>query len=108
MLLQNIRNGNIWLNENNIWCRKCSLCSSIIKYGGSQSKYVASRSYDAGLLCYPCGQKDKIITDTTKEKMKGRIPWNKGKRGVQIHSEEAKQKMSNSKRGKTLLGLENI
>ena len=32
---------------------------------------------------------------------KGNIPWNKGKKGVQIPSEETKQKISNAHKGRT-------
>jgi 5-methylcytosine-specific restriction endonuclease McrA len=31
---------------------------------------------------------------------KGHIPWNKGKKGLQKHTEEAKRKMSESRKGK--------
>ena len=43
------------------------------------------------------------LTEKTKRKisesLKGRIPWNKGKTGLQVYSEETKQKMSNSAKG---------
>ena len=43
-------------------------------------------------------------SEKTKRKMsksfKGRIPWNKGKKGVQICSEETRKKMGNAQRGK--------
>lgn len=37
----------------------------------------------------------KKLSESTKQKMKGRIPWNKGK----LLSEESKKKMSDSKKG---------
>lgn len=35
-------------------------------------------------------------------KLKGRIPWNKGKTGVQTYSDETRRKMSESHKGKKL------
>lgn len=39
-------------------------------------------------------------------KLQGRIPWNKGKKGVQTYSEETRKKMSESHKGKKLIFTE--
>ena len=54
-------------------------------------------------------KKGHKISEETRRKMKGRIPWNKGKKGLsgkdhpmygRKHSEESKRKMSKSSKGK--------
>ena len=42
------------------------------------------------------------LVDENK-KLKGRVPWNKGKTGVQIYTDETKKKMSESHKGKKLI-----
>jgi predicted GIY-YIG superfamily endonuclease len=42
-------------------------------------------------------------TGRKNNKLKGRVPWNKGKTGVQIYSDETKKKMSESHKGKKLI-----
>ena len=48
--------------------------------------------------------KGKKMSEKAKRKisktMKGRIPWNKGKTGLQKHTEETKRKMSEVRKGK--------
>lgn len=39
------------------------------------------------------------FSDEAKQKLKGRIPWNKGKIGQQIHSNDTKKEMSNQRQG---------
>ena len=50
------------------------------------------------------GRKRTPFLEETKKKMgessKGQIPWNKGKRGLQKHSEETRRKMSEMNKGK--------
>ena len=40
-----------------------------------------------------------VRSKATVKKMLGRVPWNKGKKGVQKHSEETRKKMSASRKG---------
>ncbi len=48
--------------------------------------------------------KGKKMSEKAKRKisktMKGRIPWNKGKTGLQKHTEETKRKMSEVRKGR--------
>lgn len=53
----------------------------------------------------------KVIGEKSKlSYLNGRVPWNKGKRGVQVWSEKSKKKLSDSLKGRQLspikLGLE--
>jgi hypothetical protein len=41
----------------------------------------------------------RFWSDETREKMKKRIPWNKGKKGLQKHTEEWKRENSNRMKG---------
>ena len=48
--------------------------------------------------------KGSKLSKETKRKisktMKGRIPWNKGKTGLQKHTKETKRKMSEARKGR--------
>ena len=44
--------------------------------------------------------KGKKLTEETKQKMKGRIPWNKGKKGIYHNSEEQNKKISEAGKGR--------
>ena len=51
----------------------------------------------------PSGKKGKKVSSETRKKLSlaqiGRIPWNKGLKGVQVHSNETREKMSKSHTG---------
>lgn len=44
--------------------------------------------------------KGKKLSEETKKKLKGRIPWNKNLKGYHIHTEESKKKISDFHKGK--------
>ena len=70
------------------------------------NKFLTNRTWGgegtSGLNAYEnkTPEEMEIIRKKIGEKGKGRIPWNKGKKGIFHHSEEAKRKNSESHKGK--------
>ena len=48
------------------------------------------------------GKSGVKLTEETKQKMKGRIPWNKGKKGIYHNSEEQNKKISEAQNKKVI------
>ena len=67
---------------------------------GYQKGNKIGNRFKTGHKSFGGGTKGKHwkIKDTSK--MKGKLPWNKGQKGLQSHSEETKKKISNSMKGK--------
>lgn len=74
--------------------------------GEGVSGYIVSEETKRKISKALKGIPGKALTKETKEKisksLKGKIPWNKGKLGVQKHSDETKAKISMKQRGKKL------
>ena len=110
-----INNGIIWTDENNNWYRKCPKCCSLIKY---IDEYKASYAYHKKSVCKECTKptiseklKGHTFSEETKQKisktLKGNIPCNKGKKGLQTswikgktHSDETRKKLSDKLKGR--------
>lgn len=110
-----INQSIIWSDENNNWYRKCPKCYSLIKY---IDEYKASYAYHKKSVCKECTKptiseklKRHTFSEETKQKisktLKGNIPINKGKKGLQVswikgktHSDETREKLSRALRGR--------
>ncbi|KKK93059.1 hypothetical protein LCGC14_2696650 [marine sediment metagenome] len=109
-----------------MFTRNCPKCEKVLSYSSKQSLRAAAS------VCRPCAhtgknnafygkthseesrrklsdsQTGKSLPEETKQKMRGRIPWNKGKTGVQtpwnkgktgVYSEATKRKLSEANKG---------
>lgn len=75
----------------------------IIKKGGNHGKNNPMYGKNHSTITIQ-KLKNRIITQETKDKIsksnKGKIPYNKGKKGLYKHTEEAKQKIAECRKGK--------
>ena len=111
--------------------RDCPKCDITLQYS---SKYHLQRAIQNKSVCNFCAMTDEIrrkiskalegkkLSEEAKQKMKGRVPWNKGKKGLQkasstsfkkgsipwnkgktnVYSEETKRKISKTLSGRKL------
>jgi len=99
----------------NGWLRYCPECTNQILHTGLYSKYTAKRQDKYKRLCNSCSQSGSNHPNFGKSSgMKGKIPWNKGKRGIQVAWNKGKMgwiKMSDIsklKMSKSHEGINNI
>jgi hypothetical protein len=77
-----------------------------VQKNSKQKRNLTSRQYEIVRSAISEANKNRAYTDEMREKISqaniGKIPWNKGKTGLQVYSEEAKEKLKSMYSNKSL------
>lgn len=84
----NAKDSIRWLNQNDVHAPPTLV--------GRKNGFFGKTHSDEQKAKWKVSRKGTIVPDEVKQKLKGRIPWNKGKES----SDETKQKMSEARAGK--------